>query len=286
MTHYTDHLSFALSNCLSSIHRIMLHTMKKRYRNKQYVPDYDFVFQSLEPIYSDPSKLASFVSPIKQRLRLDTQQGKDNFIQVHGPSQANITKVTDWHSQSAWTLGKGEYQPVVGRLLRCLGLDTRNDALEWAWMLKLDLYCPERATGPEVVHRGLRFLWFLCGGKEAFGALVHRIVYEPLGPDLDDAVRQIVKLGRETGPADKIMEFAHGYREGPMLPVPTYQVFTYPLRLPDRNSGDLPVECHWASERWVYGLRTGDLPVDRGVRERERGDTAAERKIKRTRSSY
>ena len=84
------------------------------------------------------------------------------------------------------------------------------------------------------------------------------------------------------------MEFAHGYREGPMLPVPTYQVFTYPLRLPDRNSGDLSVESHWVwdPERWVYGLRTGDLPVDRGVRERERGDTAAERKIKRTRSSY
>ena len=241
MTSRTDYFSFAVSDCLASVF-YTLRDFREKYQNNTYIPDYAFVFQSLKPIFCDASKLALFVSPITQRLQLNTQQGKDDFIQVQGPSQAEITEVTDWNSLTSLSrLEKGEYETVVHGLLRCLGLNSRDDALVWAWMLKLDLYCSDRTARIVVAQRGLRFLWLLCGGKEAFGALVYRIVHPPPSPSTYDALRQILRVGQQRGPADTIMEFMDGHREGPM---PTYhnEVFTYPLRLPDRHTGYLPGE--------------------------------------------
>ena len=63
-------------------------------------------------------------------------------------------------------------------------------------MLKLDLYCVglgrDQFQPCAVVQPGLQFLWLLCGGKEAFGVLVYRIVYQAqAGPYTDRTMRKL-----------------------------------------------------------------------------------------------
>ena len=260
-----DDLSFALRTCLSHV-LDALKKCKKRARERLQ-PDYNFLVKSIETIIDDhldhpASKLALFASPIRQRLGLITQQGKDNFIRVHGPSQAEMTEVTVWLASGDAPPYKGykwmgEYQYTVEIFLRFLeyGKDMWDDhTLVWAWTLKLDLYCvyDEPASQPyAVVQRGLQFLWLLCGGKEAFGALVYRIVYPAqANPYTDHTMRGIFG---SFGPADTIMEFTDVDREGPHHALPTYhnRVFTSPL--PDRP------------------LRPGPLgPLDKKRRKRRR----------------
>ena len=235
-----DGLSFALRSCLVNVH----FALKECKKTNTCIPGYIFLFDSLRPIYRDhlspTSKLALFVSPIRQRLPLNTQQGKDHFIQVHGPPQAEITEVTVWLARGApeW---RGEYQSVVNIFLRFLGLNPRDHALALAWTLKLDLYCL-KFQPCAVVQRGLQLLWRLCGGKEAFGAPVYSIQYPAqANPYTDHTMRAIF---RSFGPADTIMEFTDVDRRGP-LTMPTYhnEVFTSPLeRLPDRHTAYLPGE--------------------------------------------
>ena len=253
-----DDLSYALSACLLTVHESL---SLKECRVKRD-PSSRFLVKSISSILDSvevPSKLNLFVAPIRQRLGLITQQGKDNFIQVHGPSQAEMTEVTLWLASGDaplipdpdhynWT---GEYGYVVKIFLRFLGYEALDDnTLIWAWMLKLDLYCvynrrrrdPTRVWGAKgdvpsqpwaVAQYGLRFLWRLCGGKEAFGALLYSIVYPTqANPYTDRTLRGIFG---SFGVADTILEFTDVDREGP-LTMPTYdkdkEVFTSPLATP------------------------------------------------------
>ena len=231
-----DDLSYALSACLLTVHESL---SLKECRVKRD-PSSRFLVKSISSILDSvevPSKLNLFVAPIRQRLGLITQQGKDNFIQVHGPSQAEMTEVTVWLASGDappdpdYYLWTGAYGYVVKIFLRFLGYEAWDDnTLIWAWMLKLDLYCvPTRVWARRegdvpsqpwaVAQYGLRFLWLLCGGKEAFGALLYSIVYPTqANPYTDHTLRGIFG---SFGVADTILEFTDVDREGP-LTMPTY----------------------------------------------------------------
>ena len=173
---HRDILSLALATCVENV-CLALYLCGER----QVIPD--SLANSLRRLHlrlarKDAQRL--FVWSVIQQHSLDTQWGMAEFISENSPSRAEVLAVKAWldsenHPRSIAMIDDdgswhNAHQSVVWNLLTSLQLEPSDDeALAWAWMLKLDLYCVAGDLPCVVVERGLKFLSHLYGGGKDSG---------------------------------------------------------------------------------------------------------------------
>ena len=180
---HRDILSLALATCVENI-CLALYPCGET----QVIPD--SLANSLRTLHLRLARRDArslFAWSVVQVHSLDTPWGMAKFISKNGPSRAEVLAVKAWldsedHRRSLAMMDDdgpwhNTHQSVVWNLLKSLQLEPwDNEALAWAWMLKLDLYCVAGDLPCVVVERGLKFLSHLYGGEERLWAQVNRIL--------------------------------------------------------------------------------------------------------------
>ena len=182
---HRDILSLALATCVENI-CLALYPCGET----QVIPD--SLANSLRTLHLRLARRDArslFAWSVVQVHGLDTQWGMAKFISENGPSPEEVFAVKAWldsedHRRSLAMMDDdgpwhNTHQSVVWNLLKSLQLEPwDNEALAWAWMLKLDLYCVAGDLPCVVVERGLKFLSHLYGGEGRFWAQVNSILVD------------------------------------------------------------------------------------------------------------